>query len=75
MKTRIRRLWTVTKSSWPVWLFIAVVVGLWGAWGQGARSAELQPCPPPSPVVFCPTEDACRPDYQDGRWVIIREVP
>lgn len=75
MRTHLRRLWTVVTTSWPVWLAIAFIVGLWGAWGQGARSVELQPCPPPSPVVFCPTEDTCRPEWNGQHWVIVRVTP
>lgn len=79
--TRLRNLGVF--KAWPIALFLAVVIGLWGAYGKGAQSVNQGPCPSTQPAVLylpadpnmCPEEDSCAIDYADGLWTVRKVVP
>lgn len=63
--------------SWPVWLFVAVMLGMAGAWHMGASSVERAPVAPgitvyvPAGPDVCRTESDCGTDWNGERWVIV----
>lgn len=75
----MNKLISTIKTSWPVWLAVAVVIGLWGAWHRGADSVEHRPCPPAKPAIVyvpagpdvCREESDCGANWDGTRWVVV----
>lgn len=51
-----------------VWIFV-----LFGLFSAGVLLGTMSQPEPVQP--WCPTEDSCQPQYQDGTWTIVEVTP